>query len=71
MYQFSSNLENLKISAPKTYRWHGLAAGLVGGWLPAWGLNHLLGWGGWGFSLIWLLTLPAGYGLGRALKRKK
>ncbi|HCU23936.1 MAG TPA: hypothetical protein DF383_02875 [Deltaproteobacteria bacterium] len=70
MYQFTQMFPELDIKAVrKTYRWWGLAVGILGGWLPAWGLTHWRGWNAWGFAGIWLLTLPLGYGLGKLFKK--
>ncbi len=71
MYQFNQSFSNLDVE-PETrnYRYRGLAVGLLGGWLPAWGVTHLLQWGGWGFALIWILSLPTGYYLGKTLRTK-
>lgn len=70
MYQFTHIMTDMQAGVKKTYCWRGLAAGLLGGWLPAWGLTHWQSWGGWAFAGIWLACLPTGYYLGKLLKKK-
>ncbi len=70
MYQFTEQFSDLGVKVNrKTHRWRGLAAGFFGGWLPAWGLTHWLGWGGWAFAGIWIAALPTGYYLGKLIKK--
>ena len=70
MYQFTHMMGDLQAGVKKTYRWRGLAVGMLGGWLPAWGLTHGLGWGGWAFAGIWVACMPLGYLVGKLLKKK-
>lgn len=72
MYQFTESIGAINPASRKrkTCRWWGLAAGLLMGWIPAWGLTHLLEWGAWGFFLFWCLSLPLGYGIGNLIKKR-
>ena len=69
MYQFSEAMGSMVSKSKKTYRWRGLGLGLVGGWLPAWGINYYTEWGVWGFAFIWVLCLPLGYWSGKLVKK--
>ncbi|HKY62526.1 MAG TPA: hypothetical protein VJR29_03825 [bacterium] len=70
MYQFTQMFGDLGVKVTrKSYRWWGLAAGILAGWLPAWGAARWLGGGGWTLAGVWLAMLPAGYYLGKLIKR--
>lgn len=70
MYQFNQMFSELGVKVTrKSYRWWGLAAGIFGGWLPAWGLSHWQAWGWLPFLGIWIGAMPAGYYLGKLIKK--
>ncbi len=70
MYQFTQLFTEMNANAPrKSYCWKGLAAGFFAGWLPAWGISHWMNGGGWIFALSWILMIPAGYGIGKLIKK--
>ena len=71
MYQFNTMFEQIGFStAKKTYRWHGLASGILLGWLPAWALLHWTSLSAWFFPLAWAAQIPLGYFLGKLIRKK-
>ena len=70
MYQFNQMFGELGVQVTrKSYRWWGLALGILGGWLPGWACSRWLGGGGWALAGVWILSIPAGYYLGKLIKR--
>jgi len=69
MYQFTATMGDMnpKHSGKRSYRWRGLLAAVIAGWLPAWGLSQALPWGAWGFVLFWILSMPMGYAAGNLI----
>ena len=70
MYQFTELFSEMNPTPQRrSYRWRGLLLGLLGGWIPAWGIAQVLHHG-WFFALAWAVMIPLGYGIGYAIVKR-